>query len=247
MKKNKGITLISLIVTIIILLILAGISIASLTGSGLFSKAQQAKQEQENAQIKEEGILADYEDIINGYLSGTSREDGAISTEQYEDLIDEIEGLKTTTSVLATKLQSNEEKISTLESQLSYTGQRVNLMSTNKVVDLPTTYTETNYGDIVLSDSIENYRWLEIQLDVYTTDFNDYVDDATLIFSTEQLTKEYSNTNNINKNLFNLTSNYSTAMISCWFKDNKTLHIGAAWTEQYWVTKLRIVRIYGLK
>ena len=32
MRKNKGITLISLVITIIILLILAGISIATLTG-----------------------------------------------------------------------------------------------------------------------------------------------------------------------------------------------------------------------
>ena len=150
--------------------------------------------------------MAGYEDIINGYLSGTAREDGAISTEQYEDLLDEIEGLKTTTSALATKLQSSEEKISTLESQLSYTGQRVSLMPTSKVVDLPTTYTEANYGDIVLSDSIENYKWLEIQLDTYTTDFNDYIHDTTLIISTEQLTKEYSNTNNMNKNVFSLAT-----------------------------------------
>ena len=46
MKKNttiKGITLISLVITIIILLILAGISISSFTGSGLFEKAKEAR------------------------------------------------------------------------------------------------------------------------------------------------------------------------------------------------------------
>ena len=43
---NKGITLISLVVTIIILLILAGIAIASLTGeNGLFARARQAREE----------------------------------------------------------------------------------------------------------------------------------------------------------------------------------------------------------
>ncbi len=36
--KNRGITLVALVITIIILLILAGISISSLTGSGLFQK-----------------------------------------------------------------------------------------------------------------------------------------------------------------------------------------------------------------
>lgn len=45
-KNNKGITLIALVITIIILLILAGISIAMLTGeNGLLTKANTAKTE----------------------------------------------------------------------------------------------------------------------------------------------------------------------------------------------------------
>ena len=45
-QKNKGITLIALVVTIIILLILAGITIATLTGeNGLFARAKQAQTE----------------------------------------------------------------------------------------------------------------------------------------------------------------------------------------------------------
>ena len=43
-KKNKGITLVSLVITIIILLILAGITIVQLTKSGLFAKAEEAKE-----------------------------------------------------------------------------------------------------------------------------------------------------------------------------------------------------------
>lgn len=38
MKKNKGITLIALVITIIILLILAGITISQLAENGLFNK-----------------------------------------------------------------------------------------------------------------------------------------------------------------------------------------------------------------
>ena len=45
-KKNKGITLIALVITIIVLLILAGVSIAMLTGdNGILSQAQKAKSE----------------------------------------------------------------------------------------------------------------------------------------------------------------------------------------------------------
>lgn len=46
MKNTKGITLISLVITIIILLILAGISIQAITSdNGLFARAKQAKEE----------------------------------------------------------------------------------------------------------------------------------------------------------------------------------------------------------
>ena len=42
MKNNKGITLIALVVTIIVLLILAGVSIAMLTGqNGILNRASQ--------------------------------------------------------------------------------------------------------------------------------------------------------------------------------------------------------------
>ena len=44
-KKDNGITLVVLVITIIILLILAGITIAQLTGNGLFEKAQLSKEE----------------------------------------------------------------------------------------------------------------------------------------------------------------------------------------------------------
>ena len=46
MKNNKGITLIALVVTIIVLLILAGVSIAMLTGqNGILNRASQASYE----------------------------------------------------------------------------------------------------------------------------------------------------------------------------------------------------------
>lgn len=58
MEKNKGITLIALIITIIILLILAGITIASLTGNGLFAKSEETKERTIKAQLEEEIEMA---------------------------------------------------------------------------------------------------------------------------------------------------------------------------------------------
>ena len=83
MKKEKAITLIALVITIIILLILAGISIASLTGSGLFGKAKEAKQESENAQILENQILEDYENKIMNYINSESNTEGDTEEQYY--------------------------------------------------------------------------------------------------------------------------------------------------------------------
>lgn len=54
MKNQKGITLIALVITIIVLLILAGVSIAMLTGeNGLLTQATSAKDETKIAEIAE--------------------------------------------------------------------------------------------------------------------------------------------------------------------------------------------------
>ena len=62
MKKNlfreNGITLVALVITIIVLLILAGISIQSITNTGLFANAKQAKEKSMEGQLKEEITLA---------------------------------------------------------------------------------------------------------------------------------------------------------------------------------------------
>ena len=68
LKKSKGITLIALVITIVILLILAGISISALTQTGLFGKAKQAEQKSKEAQKQEDAILSSYENALNTYF-----------------------------------------------------------------------------------------------------------------------------------------------------------------------------------
>ena len=67
-KENRGITLIALVITIIILLILAGISISALTNQGLFKNAKTAQKETEKAEAEQGQRLNEYEDEINKYL-----------------------------------------------------------------------------------------------------------------------------------------------------------------------------------
>ena len=84
LKQKKGITLIALVITIIVLLILAGISIQMLTGdNGILQKATEAKENTDLAQRKEElqlAITGASVDYYNGAKTGTLR-DYLFSTE----------------------------------------------------------------------------------------------------------------------------------------------------------------------
>ena len=62
--KEKGITLVALVITIVILLILAGISISTLTNTGIFQKAKDAKQKYENEQKNERSLISKYQKEI---------------------------------------------------------------------------------------------------------------------------------------------------------------------------------------
>ena len=65
-KYNKGITLIALVVTIVVLLILAGITIASVTGEkGIIKEARTAKELSEKAALEELVELAIIPESVN--------------------------------------------------------------------------------------------------------------------------------------------------------------------------------------
>ena len=72
-NREKGITLIALVITIIILLILAGISISALTNQGLFKNAKEAKNATEKAEIEQGKLLNEYEDELNNYIGNKEK------------------------------------------------------------------------------------------------------------------------------------------------------------------------------
>ena len=62
MKNNKGITLVALVVTIVVLLILAGVSINMVLGeNGIVTKAKDARDKTKQAQANE---LQDFNNIL---------------------------------------------------------------------------------------------------------------------------------------------------------------------------------------
>ncbi len=75
--NNKGITLIALIITIIVLLILAGVTINLTLGeNGIFRTAEMAGKNYTQAQDKELAGLADFENTINNIIAGTGNSSG---------------------------------------------------------------------------------------------------------------------------------------------------------------------------
>lgn len=70
MNKNKGITLIALIVTIIVLLILAAVSIGMIVGdNGILNKAKTVSEESKIAQDEENNRLGSYNDYMEGIVT----------------------------------------------------------------------------------------------------------------------------------------------------------------------------------
>ena len=70
-RRQNGITLIALVVTIVVLIILATVSILAVFGdNGIISRAQDAKSVHEEGKAKEINILEDYAGYIGNYLDG---------------------------------------------------------------------------------------------------------------------------------------------------------------------------------
>ena len=78
-RESYGITLIALVITIIVLLILAGVTIVTLSrDNGILQRAVEAKEQTEKAEKDEKEKLGDMEDTINEYVTG-------ITVEQVKD------------------------------------------------------------------------------------------------------------------------------------------------------------------
>ena len=92
-KRTNGITLIALVITIIVLLILAGISITMLAGeNSIIQKAGDAKTNTKNVQIEEKAKLA--------YTSALTNGEGTVTEQLFKDELDKefgVNGYKLTT------------------------------------------------------------------------------------------------------------------------------------------------------
>lgn len=103
-RKNKGITLIALIITIIILLLLAGISINLISGQdGIIINAQEAREMTRAAKVEEQRDLWKMNQEVDKYSSETT-------AESLLDLVNRLEKEGLLTSDEKDQILGNEEK-----------------------------------------------------------------------------------------------------------------------------------------
>ena len=97
-KRNKGVTLIALIVTIIVLLILAGVSIRLLFGNGgMIDRARQARFNTTIRALEENATLQRLEDQdLNKENEEVIRNDGEVTKEEKDNIISNIPTLNQT-------------------------------------------------------------------------------------------------------------------------------------------------------
>ena len=141
-KTNKGITLIALVITIIVLLILAGVTISMLTGeNGILTKANNSKNETAKATAKEKvqtEVMASY---------GT---DGKIDLDQLNKNLQNISGIKYNGIAI-----SDSNKIESLPATVTVDGYNVTIEEngTTTASGTDTPVTPPTGGTITITDA----------------------------------------------------------------------------------------------
>ena len=131
LKKQKGITLIALVITIIVLLILAGISISMLTGqNGILNRAQEAKEKTELAGEDELRKLTQMQAAMN--LENTTHTDNSTGKEKTVTIpggfaVSQVEGENTINDGLVIIDQNGNEFVWVpVENVISHTEEEAN-------------------------------------------------------------------------------------------------------------------------
>lgn len=124
MKNNKGITLIALVVTIIVLLILAGVSIAMLTGqNGILNRASDAGESTAVANAKEKVTLAINEAITDYYKDTYTGSEATTTTTLYsasKAALDKLNNVEESGATIAVAESGDTTKTTTVT--ISYKG-----------------------------------------------------------------------------------------------------------------------------
>ena len=193
-ERNNGITLIALVITIIVLLILAGVTIASITGeNGILSKATNAR---------DNNAKASAEERVKTEVLGSYGSDGKLSLDDLNNNLKNVDGLKYNGSAISAsnKIESlpatvnvdgydvviteqgNVEKPKTLEDaktdDMLTKNDDTEITVDNKIVKIPAGFKvaddsgNTIDEGIVIEDSEKNqFVWVPVSKENFATEF----------------------------------------------------------------------------
>ena len=192
-ERNNGITLIALVITIIVLLILAGVTIASITGeNGILSKATNARDNNTKASAEEK---------VKTEVLGSYGSDGKLSLDDLNNNLKNVDGLKYNGSAIldSNKIESlpatvnvdryniliSEEDIETIKTieeaksnDMLTKNEDTPITVDNKIVKIPAGFKvaddsgNTIDEGIVIEDSEKNqFVWVPVSKENFATEF----------------------------------------------------------------------------
>ena len=134
-ERNNGITLIALVITIIVLLILAGVTIASITGeNGILSKATNARDNNTKASAEEK---------VKTEVLGSYGSDGKLSLDDLNNNLKNVDGLKYNEKKIA-----DDNKIESLPATVNVDGYDV-VITEQGNVEKPKTLEDAKTDDML--------------------------------------------------------------------------------------------------
>lgn len=170
MKKDKAITLIALIITIIVLLLIAGISIMFVVGeNSILEKAKLAKENTNQADVEEQNRLGSINESIDNY---TTRSGSVVlSQEQYDSILSRLDAVENQSGIVESGTSSDG-----LSKYVKYkngfkmawgtTAAAAWTNGTNRSYTLPITFSDTSYTVTVSKRNAPSY-WAQIGYIVY--------------------------------------------------------------------------------
>ena len=189
--KEKGITLIALVITIIVLLILAGVTIATLMGNnGILTKAQQAKTETEEAEEDELRKLTALEASTNLENYPYTDKNGDIATIPVGFAVSQVEGENIIDSGLVViDSNGNEFVWIPVDGILGEDGKTVQNVLNGEIIlgryvfdnngNIDTTLTPTTLGEELKTNSESSYGFFEKSIgngNMVANDINGFID-----------------------------------------------------------------------
>ena len=157
-KKNKGITLVALVITIIVLIILAGVSINAIMDDGLINNSKEAKEQWENGEKEEKQHISILEsEIIGSQLNDIFKKEG----KTYKCINGFITGMKMNGNIVETTVEDLKEVLGNNYSirTADNTAEASGIVTTGMIVTDNKTKSEARiviYGDVTGDGEIKS-------------------------------------------------------------------------------------------